>query len=43
MTVWRRQPDDTVPVHSGQDWSFTGHDWQGFLQDHKLVSPRCVK
>lgn len=38
MALWRRQPKDTVLVHSDQGCQFTGHDWQGFLRDHNLVS-----
>ena len=38
MALWRRQPEDTVLVHSDQDCQFTGHDWQSFLRDHNLVS-----
>ncbi len=38
MALWRRQPRDTVLVHSDQGCQFTGHDWQGFLRDHNLVS-----
>jgi putative transposase len=29
---------DTELVHSDQGSQFTGHDWQGFLRDHNLVS-----
>jgi putative transposase len=36
MALWRRQPKDTVLVHSDQGCQFTGHDWQGFLRDHNL-------
>ena len=38
MAVWRRQPKEAVLVHSDQGSQFTGHDWQDFLRDHKLVS-----
>jgi putative transposase len=38
MPLWRRQPKQTVLVHSDQGCQFTGHDWQGFLRDHNLVS-----
>lgn len=38
MALWRRQPKDTVLVHSEQGCQFTGHDWQGFLRDHNLRS-----
>ena len=38
MALWRRQPRDTVLVHSDQGCQFTGYDWQGFLRDHNLVS-----
>jgi putative transposase len=32
------QHKDTVLVYSDQGYQFTGHDWQGFLRDHNLVS-----
>lgn len=38
LALWRRQPKDTVLVDSEQGGQFTGHDWQGFLRDHNLVS-----
>jgi len=38
MALWRRQPKDTVLVHSDQGCQFTGHHWQGFLRDHNLLS-----
>lgn len=38
MALWRRQPKETVLVHSDQGCQFTGHDWQGFQGDHNLVS-----
>ena len=38
MALWRRQPKDALLVHSDQGCQFTGHDWQGFLRDHNLVS-----
>lgn len=38
MALWRRQPKDTILVHSDQGSQFTGHDWQGFLRDHNLLS-----
>jgi putative transposase len=43
MALWRRQPKDSVLVHSDQGCQFTGHDWQGFLRNHNLVSSmsRC--
>lgn len=38
MALRSRQPKDTVLVHSDKGCQFTGNDWQGFLQDHNLVS-----
>ena len=38
MALWRRQPKDSVTVHSDQGCQFTGHEWQSFLRDHNLVS-----
>ena len=38
MALWRRRPKETVLVHSDQGCQFTGHEWQGFLRDHNLVS-----
>ena len=38
MALWRRQPKESVTVHSDQGSQFTGHDWQDFLHDHNLVS-----
>ncbi|QIL69011.1 IS3 family transposase [Diaphorobacter sp. HDW4B] len=38
MALWRRRPKLPVMVHSDQGSQFTGHDWQGFLRDHNLVS-----
>ncbi len=38
MALWRRQPKESVLVHSDQGCQFTGHDWQTFLRDHNLVS-----
>lgn len=38
MALWRRQPKQSVLVHSDQGSQFTGHDWQTFLRDHNLVS-----
>lgn len=37
MALWRRKPKEPVMVHSDQDWQFTGHEWQTFLRDQKLV------
>jgi putative transposase len=38
MALWRRQPKQTVLVHSDQGCQFTGRDWQGILRDHNLRS-----
>lgn len=38
MALWRRQPHESVLVHSDQGCQFTGHNWQTFLRDHNLVS-----
>jgi putative transposase len=37
MAVWRRQPQDTVTVHSDQGSQFSSHDWQAFLKMHNLM------
>jgi len=36
MAVWRRQPKQTVMVHSDQGSQFSSYDWQGFLKAHNL-------
>lgn len=36
MAIWRRNPTDTVVVHSDQCCQFTSGAWQGFLQSHGL-------
>jgi putative transposase len=36
MAVWRRQPKETVMVHSDQGSQFSSHDWQAFLKAHNL-------
>jgi len=36
MAVWRRQPKQTVMVHSDQGSQFSSSDWQGFLKAHNL-------
>lgn len=36
MAVWRRQPKETVIVHSDQGSQFSSHDWQTFLKAHNL-------
>lgn len=38
MALWRRQPHESVLVHSDQGCQFTGHAWQTFLRDHNLIS-----
>ena len=38
MALWRSQPNDRVLLHYDRGCQFTGHDWQGFLRDHNLVS-----
>lgn len=37
MAVWRRQPKETVTVHSDQGSQFSSHDWQAFLKMHNLM------
>ena len=37
MAVWRRKPKPGVLIHSDQGSQYTGHEWQKFLKDHKLV------
>lgn len=36
MAVWRRQPTETVMVHSDQGSQFRSYDWQAFLKAHNL-------
>lgn len=36
MAVWRRQPTNTVMVHSDQGSQFSSYDWRDFLQAHNL-------
>ena len=36
MAVWRRQPKETVLVHSDQGSQFSSYDWQDFLKAHNL-------
>jgi putative transposase len=36
IAVWRRQPKNTVLVHSDQGSHFTSYDWQDFLKAHNL-------
>lgn len=36
MAVWRRQPKQTVLVHSDQGSQFSSYDWQDFLKAHNL-------
>ena len=36
MAIWRRQPKDTVTVHSDQGVQFTSYDWQDFLAANNL-------
>jgi putative transposase len=36
MAIWRRQPTDTVTVHSDQGVQFTSYDWQDFLAANNL-------
>jgi putative transposase len=36
MAVWRRQPKQTVTVHSDQGSQFSSYDWQDFLKAHNL-------
>ncbi len=36
MAVWRRQPTETVMVHSDQGSQFSSYDWQAFLKAHNL-------
>lgn len=38
MAVWRRNPMETVIVHSDQGSQYSSHDWQSFLEAHGLVS-----
>lgn len=36
MAVWRRQPQETVMVHSDQGSQFSSYDWRDFLKAHNL-------
>lgn len=36
MAVWRRQPKQTVTLHSDQGSQFSSYDWQDFLKAHNL-------
>jgi putative transposase len=36
MAVWRRQPKNTVMVHSDQGSQFSSYDWRDFLKAHNL-------
>lgn len=37
MAVWRRNPKDSVVVHSDQGCQYSSHDWQAFLKAHNLA------
>ena len=37
MAIWRRQPKETVMVHSDQGSQFSSYDWQDFLKAHNLT------
>lgn len=36
MAVWRRNPKDTVLVHSDQGSQFSSREWRTFLSQHDL-------
>lgn len=36
MAVWRRQPKNTVMMHSDQGNQSSSYDWRGFLNEHNL-------
>ncbi|HBY9527815.1 IS3 family transposase [Klebsiella aerogenes] len=36
MSVWRRNPQKQVLVHSDQGSQYTSHEWQSFLKSHGL-------
>lgn len=36
MAVWRRQPKQTVMVHSDQGSQFSSYHWRDFLKAHNL-------
>ena len=36
MAVWRRQPTETVMVHSDQGSQFSSYDWRDFCKAHNL-------
>lgn len=37
MTVWRRNPQKEVLVHSDQGSHYICHEWQSFLESHFIV------
>lgn len=37
MALWRRRPEQQVLVHSDQGCQFTGHEWQAFLTQNKML------
>jgi len=37
MAIWRRQPKESVMVHSDQGSQFSSYDWQDFLKAHNLT------
>lgn len=38
VALWRRQPKDSVLLHSDQGCQFTSHDWQDFLRANNFVA-----
>src|SRR6056297_1011617 len=36
MAVWKRKPAPGLLIHSDQGSQYTGHEWQKFIDDHKL-------
>jgi putative transposase len=41
MAGWRRQPKQTVMVHSDWGGQFSSYDWQAFLKAHDLQQSMC--
>jgi putative transposase len=38
MAIWKREPNQSAMVHSGQCSQSSSSEWQGFLKEHKLVA-----
>lgn len=38
MAVWRRNPKQSVTIHSDQGTQYTSYDWRSFLKQHNLIA-----